>query len=382
MKLPPFAPFPPAHLQKIIVPEEWQACLGSWILLARSNLLLPSIEFSSNVLKESSLVEFLLSYIREISASDTDLASQAPNAKSLRRECFLLLHRILTEIRPASPALVEWTSLGNISIVYAKNESLRSVLLSLWDREDLNHNKSMQESKSHFIRLLEDKNNENFPADLDLVLRQATALLEACYQYGQFLLLGSDFLDALSTAFEEGSALFQKRSAALGYWCLKSLLDPRRPKVSTLLDHLYSLNAASHYDSLLKGICSTTPLLKIMRDRLSGPESERAKPLISQLSGFERFKNGKPKKLISRKIDKGKGKDQDEYGDGAFGNVHVHKLSLVTQIQDLFPDLGSGFIIKLLDEYDNDTERVTAHLLDDSLPPHLNHLDRSEDMFV
>ena len=362
--------------------EEWQACLESWILLAQGNLLLSSNEFSLQVRKDSSLVEFLHSYVRETTSSDSDVASQASSTKSLRRECFLLLHRILMEVKPAPIAMMEWTFLGNISIVYAKSESLQTMLLSIWDREDLDHNKSMQRSKSDFIRLLGAKSDDTFPSHLDVVLRQSVALLKTCYPYGQFLLLGSDFLDALSTSFEKESALFQKRLAILGYLCLKSLLDPRRPKVSTLLDHLYSLNAASHYDSLLKGICSTTPFLEIMRDRLSGPESERAKPLMSQLSGFERSKNGKPKTLISRKIDKGKGKNPDEYGHGAFENVHVHKLSLVTQIQDLFPDLGSGFIVKLLDEYNDDTERITAHLLDDSLPSHLNHLDRSENMFV
>jgi len=53
-------------------------------------------------------------------------------------------------------------------------------------------------------------------------------------------------------------------------------------------------------------------------------------------------------------------------------------LSLVTQVQDLFPDLGSGFVLKLLDEYNDDVEHVTTHLLDDSLPPHLQLVDRKE----
>ncbi|KAL9116514.1 MAG: hypothetical protein Q9187_006960 [Circinaria calcarea] len=61
-------------------------------------------------------------------------------------------------------------------------------------------------------------------------------------------------------------------------------------------------------------------------------------------------------------------------------NVHVHKLSLVTQIQDLFPDLGSGFIVKLLDEYNDDPEQMTAHLLEDTLPAHLKQADRTENI--
>lgn len=381
MNLPPFAPFPPANLQKDIAPEEWQLCLDSWILIAQGNLLLTSKEFSSKIVKDPSIIAFLLSYITETSTSNARPAIHSASARGLRRECFLLVHRMLMDVKPIPSALLDWTFLGNLSIVYARSESLRGMLETLCDQESLDDNASIRESKKSFIRLLE-ANNDEISVDLDIVLRRAGALLKATYQYGQFLMLGSDFLDALSTAFEEGSALFQKRSAIIGYLCLTSLLDPRRPRFSILIDHLYSLNAASHYDSLLKGICSTTRFLPKLRERLSGPERERVKPLMLQLAGFEKSKDGKPKKLVSREIKKGKNKKHDEYGHGTLENVHVHKLSLVTQIQDLFPDLGSGFVVKLLDEYDDDTEKVTAHLLDESLPSHLKQLDRTEDLYV
>ena len=381
MILPPFAPFPPANLQKNILPEEWQLCLNSWILLAQGNLLLSSEEFSLRIVQDPSIITFLLSYITETSASNASHAIPIASAISLRRECFLLVHRTLTEVKPVSSALLKWTFLGNLSIVYARSESLRGMLEILWDRESLDDKISIRESKSFLIRLLE-ANSDGTSPDLDVALRCAGALLKASYHYGQFLMLGSDFLDALSTAFEKGSSLFQKKSTIIGYLCLTSLLDSRRPRFSTLIDQLYSLNAASHYDSLLKGICSATPFLTKLRERLSGPESERAKPLVLQLAGFEKSKEDNSKKLISPKIRKGKGKDQDEHGHGNLGNLNVHKLSLVTQIQDLFPDLGSGFVVKLLDEYNNDTEQVTAHLLDHSLPYHLKHLDRAEDLCV
>jgi len=56
----------------------------------------------------------------------------------------------------------------------------------------------------------------------------------------------------------------------------------------------------------------------------------------------------------------------------------VHRMSLVTQVQDLFPDLGAGFVLKLLDEYGDDVEQVTAHLLDDTLSPQLQSANRNE----
>jgi hypothetical protein len=58
--------------------------------------------------------------------------------------------------------------------------------------------------------------------------------------------------------------------------------------------------------------------------------------------------------------------------------VHIHRMSLISQVQDLFPDLGSGFVLKLLDEYNDDVEQVISHLLEDSLPAHLEKADRDE----
>jgi len=83
-------------------------------------------------------------------------------------------------------------------------------------------------------------------------------------------------------------------------------------------------------------------------------------------------KNSKPQKRVE------KGKLIAAHDDRGYDQVHIHAASLITQVQDIFPDLGSGFITKLLDEYNNDTEQVIAHLLEDSLPDHLVGADRSE----
>ncbi len=375
MMLPPFAPFPPSSLQSEIVPEEWQLCLNSWALLAQGKLVLSSEEFSLQIVKDISIVEFLLSYFRETSFTENRSISYSVSAKKLRRECFLLLHRILVEVKPIPPRLLEWASLGDVSIVYSRSESLRQILESVWVTEELDNNVSMQKNKRDFIQLLEISGRTDSP-ELDLALRRAAALMKTSYHYGQFMMLGSDFLDSLSTTYEKGTDFMKTRVEIIAYLSLTSLLDSRRPKFSTLLDHMYTLHNTS---PLCKGVCSNTPLLPKMRERLCGPERERAEDLISDLSTFEKAKE---KELASRKIDKGKARDQAEYGRGAFEAVHAHKLSLVTQIQDLFPDLGSGFVAKLLDEYEDDTEQATAHLLDDSLPQHLKYLDRAEDLFV
>lgn len=51
--------------------------------------------------------------------------------------------------------------------------------------------------------------------------------------------------------------------------------------------------------------------------------------------------------------------------------------SLVSQVKDLLPDLGEGFIIKCLEEYGHNSESVINHLLEDNLSPHLLELDRT-----
>ncbi|KAM4708013.1 activating signal cointegrator 1 complex subunit 2 isoform 2-T2 [Discoglossus pictus] len=51
--------------------------------------------------------------------------------------------------------------------------------------------------------------------------------------------------------------------------------------------------------------------------------------------------------------------------------------SLVTQVKDLLPDLGEGFIVSCLEEYGHNAEKVINNLLEDNLSPSLQGLDRT-----
>lgn len=51
--------------------------------------------------------------------------------------------------------------------------------------------------------------------------------------------------------------------------------------------------------------------------------------------------------------------------------------SLLSCIQDLLPDLGEGFLLACLQEYDYNTELVINNILEDRLTPNLDKLDRS-----
>ncbi|CAG8619487.1 4427_t:CDS:2, partial [Racocetra fulgida] len=55
----------------------------------------------------------------------------------------------------------------------------------------------------------------------------------------------------------------------------------------------------------------------------------------------------------------------------------MKRIALISQVQDLFPDLGEGFIEECLTAFDDNVEMIINRLLENSLPAHLNELDRS-----
>ncbi|KAK4494019.1 hypothetical protein PRZ48_015205 [Zasmidium cellare] len=71
----------------------------------------------------------------------------------------------------------------------------------------------------------------------------------------------------------------------------------------------------------------------------------------------------------------GKGKQE------AIGHGHHEKDSrdeLVARVQEIYPHLGRGFILKLLIHYHDDVRQLANDLQDNSLPAHLSALDWSE----
>ncbi|KAL8668238.1 MAG: hypothetical protein Q9202_000216 [Teloschistes flavicans] len=380
MELPAFAPYPPPNLRKDIVPEEWESCLHAWLLLAQGHLLLSSAAFSTKVSRDQSLIEFLCSYVDSEAGQPDHSNAQSETNNRLKQLCYLLIHRCLSELKKKPPPLLEWQFLSSLAILYCRRSTLQILLQDLWRKGDLD--KTFQIHKATLIKLLEDAAKEPVHPDLHVTLTRVASLLRICPGYGESLMLGSDFIDALSTLYGHVFAPWKAKLAVITYRCFLALMNPLIPRVSILLDHLYALNS-SKQNPLLAAVCSATPLVRKLREKISGPDAVRAERIIQQLSAFEGSNTlpPRPKKLQWQRASKGKGKEKDEYGHGAFdGGLHVHRMSLVTQIQDLFPDLGSAFIVKLLDEYENDTEQVTAHLLDESLPPHLKSLDRSENL--
>jgi len=55
---------------------------------------------------------------------------------------------------------------------------------------------------------------------------------------------------------------------------------------------------------------------------------------------------------------------------------------LISQVQELFPDLGDGFIDQCLEALNNNPETVIAKLLDDDLPASVKNVNRSTKRYL
>ncbi|OAF99711.1 uncharacterized protein CC84DRAFT_1103515 [Paraphaeosphaeria sporulosa] len=379
MSLPQFAPFPDVKVRQNILPAEWTAYVDTWASLAELHLRLSDIQFRHAVTDDdSSLTTFLVSFFHELANDD----SLVPQTLLLRKKCFFLLHRIYSADGVPAP-LLGWSVLSDVCRIFSRSAQFRTLLDGLWKRKTASIEKSLQPAKNSLIQNLDSKRPEEAQSTLDKI----APLLRLSPQAGTYMITGSDFLDSLCNAYPKVNPPLHAKLATIAYMGLISLLEGPKPNFSVLSDHLYSLKANGEQQlkagavqtSLIADLVTNTPLLHKIRDQATTPEAARVRNFAASLISFQQSSAARPKKLVRRKVDKGKGKALDyEYGHGAFGEIHVHRMSMISQIQDLFPDLGSGFVVKLLDEYNENIEEVTAHLLEDSLPPHLANADRSE----
>ncbi|KAH9879958.1 hypothetical protein J1614_001982 [Plenodomus biglobosus] len=383
MSLPHFAPFPGAKVRQSVQAEEWQLYLDSSSSLAEFYLRLGDQKFLSAAKDEDSLTSFLSSFYHEL-ASDDNLGAQVI---VLRKKCFFLLHRLFS-LGDHIPRLLNWPTLSDICHVYQKSQQFHTLLHSLWTRTGGIIENSLQAAKNSLIHNLESKRPEEAESTLD----RLAPLLKVSPDASVYMLTGSDFLDSLYVAYEKVPQSMRKKLVSVAYLGLTAALEGPKANYSLLSDHLYTIKASEEQaqkqepgrKTLVADLVTNTPILEKIREKATAPEATRVKNTAASLSAFRQAGLARPKRLIRRKVDKGKGiLSQDDYGHGAFHNeVHIHRMSMITQIQDLFPDLGAGFIIRLLDEYGENIEQVTAHLLEDTLPPHLADADRGEKLYV
>lgn len=218
-------------------------------------------------------------------------------------------------------------------------------------------------------------------------LRRLTALGKELPEAGNVLAFGSDYLDSLSRSYkQETQKAWREVVMVNAYVGLHSLITVDPPHTSSLLDQLFDLKRSADEDlghsprspTLLSALLCWTPFLRQTERSLTGSNQKRGLKLLESLHVYGAQMMMLHPKRLHREKHTQKAK-HFAIGEKASNGVHVHKMSLITQVQDLFPDIGSGYIVKLLDAFSDDVEQVTAHLLEpESLPSDLQYADKSE----
>lgn len=386
--LPSFALFPLASWREQLLPDEWVACLDAWLALVGSHLSLSPADFSKLSTKDASLSTFLVSFTRETALSGVGVLGQSISAQKLLKGCFSLVSQLLQSSSPPS-GLAEWELLADLSRVYGKKRTA-PLLGQLSAPAQTQLDTSLNNLKKFLIKNLDAGISGGDLKSIEERLDRLGDLINASPSVAEYFLTGSDFLDGLISCYKITNPPLRKVIISTTYLCLMGLAESQ--KVSSLTDQLYSLKAAAAAhkagplnvnDSMVAELVTSSPLIQQLERKLddSGSNSNRTKSILSELDTFKKATGSipRPKRPIKRKVDKGKGITHYDETE-AQHEIHVHRMSQVSQVQDLFPELGSGFIAKLLDEYSDDTEQVIAHLLDDSLPPHLQSADPSEQL--
>ncbi|KAK2747907.1 hypothetical protein FQN57_001498 [Myotisia sp. PD_48] len=377
--LPQIAPLPPPSVLQRLPESEQTGCLDAWIMSIDARLRMSTKEFEARAPKDESVQTFLQTYF----ARGSLLSSWVSTAKAfiLRRLCFLLTRRLLLA---GIHDDLDVIFLGNFCACYHHTLPLKSLLLEVWNDYYQVITLSIDRVKKALMHQLSDLGSET-ASNAIKTLRTLTVLSSTLPQAGTALMTGSDYLD---TIFEAYSCSGQKESlrrtlVAHIYVSLLALMKIEPPATSLLLDQLYSLKVSARLEekiprdpTLLSALVCSTNFIKSLDGHLARDQQQkRGDSLIASLRAYRSECKAfhTPYQRIKKKVDKGKGRAPSP-------EFHIHKMSLVTQVQDLFPDLGSGYIVKLLSYYGDEIEVVISHLIEDSLPSHLKALDQTEQL--
>jgi activating signal cointegrator complex subunit 2 len=368
MSLPSLAPLPPASVRLSLEPTEWEACLDAWITLAEMHM-------RTRLYTATSVSTFLQSYYHELAHLDLhDATLRSSKADLLRKTAFALTRKACSEAGDVEE-LLQWDFLSDFCRVHVKSTRLPELLANLWRSKPDDLQMILQKRKDALISMLDSAS----PDVAETTLGQLAPLMRVSPETAVYFMTGTDFVDSLVSGYSKALADKTRKAISMTvYLGLLACVAGESPNFSLLSDHLYTLKSQGEgkppQQAVVADAVTNTPLLAKLRRTTSEKTPER---LIKLLDGLETFRSpsiARPKKHSRRKSSsKGKGRQI-----GQDHEMHVHRMSYVTQVQDLFPDLGAGFVMKLLDEFNDDVEQVTAHLLDDSLPSHLQSLDRRE----
>ena len=372
--IPPLVLYPDANVKASLPTAEWEACLDSWLFSLEYRLRLQDKEFSNfRLSQEASGVSFLLSFFRS-SRGDNAASLRLQKEKVLFKRAYLLLRRLL--LVTAAPLDYEVSKLLDLVCLacqkYASVADWKITLMQMWKRNQKQMTHAVEEWKKSTLKMLSTQSDSLLDK-----FRLLDAFLKVSADTGLVLMTGSDYLETLMEAFSRlqavsGSNSLERVMTEHIFYCLRSLMSDGSSHGHLLLDHLFFMKSEAERTTRAKPnqptlcsslLCSTSFLRHFAADS-SVTSSQRGQGLLDSLMAYRqntRHLHG-PAAPRRKKVTKGKGKaDSNE-------EMHMHKASRISQVHDLFPNLPNHYILKLLDNFHDDTEAVVAALLEpDSL---------------
>ena len=340
-------------------------CLESWLALSDLYLRLPDVGYQKLSNDGSSLVRFVRSFYHERAHADySDKTLIDLDDHPLQRACYLLVHRLFNGPKPPA-SFYEFDFISNFCTAHDRNSKAVSKLLrTLWNQSNNLFKTCMESKMKELIKMFDSKSTRTITQDLFSLAK----IVRDSPDVALMLMTGSDFLDGLVAQYTRHEDTVQSNGirgvANLALW---QLTKTNPPNMSLLSDHLFSLKASADkiypQPTLARALATTTGLIPLMKKRFGGAGNERLNKALDQL--------GEYRSVWQKALDK----KQTLYRDD--DEMHMHRAGRISQIQELFPHLGSAFIERLLWEYDENPETVTAALLDDALPANLRNADQS-----
>ncbi|KIW50516.1 hypothetical protein PV05_09320 [Exophiala xenobiotica] len=379
-QIPPLATFPGSSVRSSLPGAEWEDYLNSWLFSIEFRLRLRDNDFSKlRISQTTSGAEFLLSLFKA-SRHENLASSKSQKERLLMKRAYMLLRRLLLEINV--PFDCELSKLIDLlclaSSIYASVTDWKTTVMSLWKRNKAQMTSAVEGWKKVTSQLLSTQPDSVLLSDH---YRLFNSWLKISPETGLVLMTGSDYLEILMEAYgalqtTSDLATAQKLSTEHIFYCLRSLMSDGLKHGSLLLDHLYHMKSeadrvakSNHSQPTLCSslVCHTSFLRHLAADDFVN-SGKRGQGLVDALTTYRQNTAHlhPPMAPRRRKIPKGKGKaDVHE-------EMHIHKASQISQVHDLFPDLPNHYVLKLLDNFNDDTEAVIAALLEpESLPANL-----------
>lgn len=388
--IPALPDYPSQTFIAKLPPDEWQACLSLWIYSVEYRLRLSPDAFKAlGTSDHLSGSPFLLSYLRSSSENLSDENHTITSEVKLRKYCHLLLRRLCLE----SSLLQDLESLRLYEVLSTGSTVFRR--MQVWpDTLRLLSKKGPKEVTAAYgagLHTIEQDLSSN-----DLVspmtfstMRKAADMLTASSQAGVVFMTGIDYLEMLVRCYDGSVVLppavkVAKFVTEHTYICLRSLMREMPSKMSMLLDHLYSLKASAdtvtktdpQQPTLLSSLVCLTTLLRNLEISLGNTPNARGQKMLASLKEYRQMTLPlHPQTLRLRAISrKGKGRA------GLENDMHMHKASQISQIHELFPDLPTPYVLRLLDRYSENVEQVIGGLLEpDSLPIDLQNPTKEDE---